>query len=139
VLTPAEAASLLLESLPAESRRHLDSVSVELGTGRITITALLESAAIPRGELGPLAGALRPWERVKAAGPVTVPQPAKALWQVEALTIRGITPPEAASRRLIGKALRGSEDGAVSLVLPRGVVGLHIRPSGVALFREETR
>lgn len=139
VLTPAEAASLLLEGLPAESRRHLDSVSVELGTGRITVTALLESAAIPRDQLGPLAGALRPWERIKAAGPVTVPRPAQAVWQVEALTIRGFTLPEAASRRLIGRALRGADEGAITLTLPRGVAGLHIRPSGVALFREETR
>lgn len=139
ILTPAEAASLLVQSLPAESRRHLDSVSVQLGTGRITVSALLETAAIPKGELGPLAGALRPWERVKAAGPVSVPRPGLAEWQVEALTIRGFTLPQATSKSLISKALRGAEDGVIPLALPRGVTSLHIRPNGVALFREEKR
>ena len=139
VLSPAEAASLLLEGLPPESRRHLDSVSVLLGTGRITVRALLESAAIPRDQLGLLAGALRPWERITAAGPVEEQRAGQAIWQVEALTIRGFTLPEAASRSLIGTALRGADNGAIALALPRGVGGLHIRPSGVALFREEKR
>jgi hypothetical protein len=139
VLSPAEAASLLLEGLPSESRRHLDSVSVLFGTGRITVSAMLESAAIPREQLGPLAGALHPWERITADGPVGVPRPGQAVWQVEALTIRGFTLPEAASRSLIGKALRAADDGSIALTLPRGVAGLHIRPSGVALFREEMR
>lgn len=139
VLSAAEAGALLVDGLPAEARRHLDSVVVTLGPGAVTVRARLETAAIPAGDLGPLAGALDPWEPVTAAGPVTVSRHGEAVWQVRALTLRGITLPEAASRRLIEKALGEADDGAILLALPRGIADLHIRPDGVSLFREETR
>jgi len=139
VLTPAEMASLVQEGLPAEARRHLDSLSVVLAEGRLTVAAKLETAAIPADQLGPLAGALRPWEPVSAGGVVAVRRPGAAEWRVDSVTIRGFTLPEATSRKLIGRALDGAEDGVVAVTLPRGIVAVRIRPNGVALFREETR
>ncbi len=134
VLTPDEAASLFYESLPAGARRRLDSVRVTLETGSIRVTGLLETAAVPREKLGPLAGALKPYERITAEGPVSVRKAGEATWRVEALTLRGITLPEAASRELLGRALAGADDGRVTMALPPGVADLHIRPGGVALF-----
>lgn len=134
VLTPDEAASLFYESLPAGARRRLDSVRVTLGTGSIEVTALLETASVPREKLGPLAGALKPYEQIRAAGPVSVQRAGEATWRVEALTIRGITLPQAASSELLGRALAGAEDGRITMALPSGVADLHIRPGGVALF-----
>jgi len=138
VLSSAEFAALVVDGLPQEARRHLDSVSLRLGDGRVTIAARLETAALPRDQLGPLAGALNPWEPVSATGVVLVTRPGLGEWRVDSLTLRGFTLPAEASRRLLGWALQGSER-AVPLALPRGIAAVHIHPDGAALFREESR
>ena len=139
VLTAPEMASLFMDGLTWEGRRHVDSLSVVLGEGRMTVSARLETAAIPQGQLGPLAGALDPWEHVTARGIVSMTDRGRAEWGVDSLTLRGLTLPEQASRELLGRALAGAARGAVPLALPPGVAGLRIRPDGVALFREESR
>lgn len=136
VLSASEMASIIADGLPSEGRRHLDSVTVVLGEDRVTVSARLETSAIPRDQLGPLAGALQPWERVAAGGRVVVVKPGFAEWRVDSLTLRGFTLPERASRQLIGRTLDGGNDGVVPLSLPRGISGLRVRTSGVALFRE---
>jgi hypothetical protein len=137
VLTAAEMASLVMDGLPRDARRHLDSLTVTLGEGRLTASARLESGAIPREQLGPLAGALDPWELVLASGVVRVTKPGVAEWRVDSLTLRGFTLPEQASGQLLGRALGGSGNGAVSLALPHGIADVRVRPTGVALFRED--
>ncbi len=139
VLTAAETASILLDGLPGDARRHLDSVTVVLGDDRVTLTAKLETSAIPKDQLGPLAGALNPWELIVAGGRVAVTRPGFAEWRVDSLNLRGFTLPAETSAQLIGRALDGAKDGAVRLELPRGISGLRVRSSGVALFREEAR
>jgi hypothetical protein len=137
VLSAAEMASIIVDGLPDEARRHLDSVTVVLGEDRVTVSAKLETSAIPHDQLGPLAGALEPWERVVAGGRVVVIKPGSAEWRVDSLALRGFTLPEQASRRLIGRALDGAKDGAIPLSLPRGISGIRVRTGGVALFRGE--
>lgn len=139
VLSASEMASIIVDGLPSDARRHLDSVTVVLGDDRITVSAKLETSAIPRDQLGPLAGALQPWERVAAGGRVVVTRPGMAEWRVDSLDLRGFILPEQASRQLIGRTLDGAKDGAVPLALPRGISGVRVRSGGVALFREETR
>lgn len=137
VLTANEMAALLVDGLLPDARAHLDSMAVELGEARVTVSARLETAQIPKDALGPLAGAVEPWERVTAAGPVRVVKTGQAEWRVDALTLRGFTLPEEASRRLVERALPGTKDGVVPLTLPKGVAGLRIRRDGVALYRRE--
>lgn len=138
VLSASEMASLVMDGLPREARLHLDSLTVTLGEGRVTIGARLETAALPRDQLGPLAGALNPWERVSASGVVAVTRPGYGEWRVDSLSLRGLTLPVQASRQLLGRALQGA-DGVVPLTLPRGIAAVRVRPDGVALFREESR
>ncbi len=137
VLTAGEMASLLADGLPKEARGRLDSIALVLGEGRLSISARLETAQIPRDALGPFAGALDPWERISAAGPVRVARAGQAEWRVDALTLRGITLPEEASHRLVERALPGADNGVVPVALPAGIAGLRIRPDGVALYRKE--
>lgn len=137
VLTASEMAALVTEGMPREGRERLDSISLSLGDGAVTVSAVLQTAQIPRDELGPLAGALNPWERITASGPVTATKNGMALWRVDALTLRGFTLPEEASHRLVERALPGAKDGAVPLTLPAGVAGLRVRPDGVALYPKE--
>ena len=136
VLTPAEVASLIVEGLPGAARRRLDSIRVRLGDDRITVDARLETAAIPKAALGPLAGALEPWEPVTGSGVVAPKQPGWAEWRVDALTLRGFTLPAPASRDLLGRALPGVRDGALPFALPRGISRIRVRPSGATLYRE---
>lgn len=135
-LTAAEMASVMTSGLPLDISAHLDSLTLALGEGRVTISGRLETAQIPKDVLGPLAGALEPWERITAEGPVTVTRPGEAAWQVEALTLRGFTLPAEASRRLIERGLPGAKGGIIPIAIPSGIGGLRVRPAGVALYRK---
>lgn len=137
LLSAAEMAALIERGLPRAARGRLDSITLVLGRDRVTVSALLETKRIPREVLGPLAGALDPWERISAAGTVEGRGPGRAVWQVDALSLRGFTLPEAASRDLVARALPGAPDGAIPLDLPAGIAALRVRPSGVALYRTE--
>lgn len=137
LLTADEMASLVAAGLPSEARKRLDSLTLALGEERVIVSARLSTRQIPADVLGPLAGALEPWEWVSAGGTVELAGPGQAEWRVDALTLRGFTLPEEASRELVARALPGVRDGAVPLTLPRGVAGLRIRPTGVALYRKE--
>lgn len=137
VLTANEMAALLVDGLPADARARLDSMTIELGEARVTVSARLETAQIPKDALGPLAGAMEPWERVTAGGAVRVVKTGQAEWRVDALTLRGFTLPEETSRRLVEHALPGTKNGVVPLTLPKGVAGLRIRRDGVSLYRRE--
>lgn len=137
LLSSSELASLLLDGLPPEARGQVDSFRVTLGDDRFTLAARLATASLTAAQLGPLAGALNPWEPVSADGTVRVTGPGRAEWRVEGLTLRGIALPAEASRQLIERALPGTHDGAVPLSLPPGIAALRVRPAGVALFREK--
>ena len=136
VLTAPEVASLIVEGLPAAARRRLDSIRVRLGDDRITVDARLETASIPTAALGPLAGALAPWEPVTGSGVVAPTEPGWAEWRVDALTLRGFTLPAPASRDLLGRALPGVRNGALPFALPRGISRIRVRPAGATLYRE---
>jgi hypothetical protein len=139
VLNAAETASLIADGLPRDARARLDSLGVVLGEGRVTVSARLETTHIPPEVLGPLAGALEPWEPVTAAGPVTIASPGTAEWRVDALTLRGFTLPPETSRHITEKSLPGARGGVIPVTLPRGIRDLRVRPGGVALYRGETQ
>ena len=139
VLTAGEMAALLLDGLSPEARSHLDSVTVTLGDGRLSVDARLETSQIPPDQLGPLAGVLRAWETVTVAGDVASSRPGQAEWRIDALTLRGITLAPEASRTLVNRGLPGSERGRVAVTLPKGVARITVRPTGVALFPERAR
>lgn len=136
VLSAREMTSLLVAGLPPEARSRLDSVSVSLGDGRVTVRGRLETTHIPKEELGLLAGALEPWEAVRGSGAVVATGPGRAEWRVDALTLRGFTLPAQASRQLVSRALPGVRDGAIPFTLPAGIGRLRVRPSGVTMYRE---
>lgn len=139
VLSAAEMASLLDEGIPMKARDHLDSLAVSLGEGRLKVDARLETATIPRELLGPLAGALAPWERVAVEGPLVSTAEGRAEWRIDALALRGFTLPAEASRQLVDRGMPGAHDGVVPVTLPRGIVRLRVRPTGVALYRRDAR
>ena len=137
VLTAGEMAAVLVEALPPKVREHLDSLGVILGESRLKVSARLETRLIPPELLGPLAGAVQPWEAVAVEGPLVATGRGRAEWRTETLSLRGFTLPSAASRALLERALPGVHDGVVPLSLPRGIGGLRVRPEGVTLYSAE--
>jgi hypothetical protein len=136
ILSASEAVALIMDAVPPDARRHIDSVALRLTEGKITATARVETSAIPKGALGPFASALDPWERVTASGPVLDREAGWAAWQVNEVTIRGFTLPQSATHSLIAQSLPAVKDGALPFALPKGIYAIRVRPRGVVMYRQ---
>jgi hypothetical protein len=115
-------------------RSQLDSLQVQLLDGSIEVSALLATARLPRELTGPLAVALRPKERVEAAGPLRVVEPRKAEWAVHSFRIRDFPIPRDAVPSLVAKALGDSTRRTVPVRIPAGIREIRIRPTGAILM-----
>jgi len=138
-LRRTEVASLLLAGMPEGNRAYFDSVEVVPGGALLTVHARLQLARISPGRLGPLAGALDPWEWVTLTGPLKIHGAGRGTWQVEALSLRSVQFPAETSRQLVAAALPEADEGTIRVQLPEGVVGMEIRAGGAMLFRKEAR
>ena len=114
-------------------RSQLDSLEVQLLDGSIGVSALLSTARLPRELTGPLAVALRPKERIEAAGPLRVVQPRQAEWAVQSFRIRNFPIPRDAVPKLVSRALGDSSRSTVPIRIPAGIREIRIRPSGATL------
>jgi hypothetical protein len=133
VLTPAEVASMIGVGLDPSVRNQLDSLEVQLLNGSIGVSALLSTARLPRELTGPLAIALRPKERIEAAGPLKVTEPRHAEWAVHSFRIRDFPIPRDAVPKLVARALGDSTRRTVPIRIPAGIREIRIRPSGATL------
>ena len=134
VLTAEEMASLIASGLDPVASKWFDSLEVRLGDRNIDVAASVETSAIPTGSLGPLGGMVGPRERIQAGGQVEIAQPGRALWIVNRLAVGELPLPKDLIPRLLEKALGGDRSSAVPFVVPKGITGIRIRPSGVALY-----
>ena len=114
-------------------RSQLDSLEVQLLDGSIGVSALLSTARLPRELTGPLAVALRPKERIEAAGPLQVVAPRQAEWAVRSFRIRDFPIPRDAVPKLVSRALGDSTRRTVPIRIPAGIREIRIRPSGATL------
>ena len=114
-------------------RSQLDSLEVQLLDGSIGVSALLSTARLPRELTGPLAVALRPKERIEAAGPLRVVEPRQAEWAVHSFRIRNFPIPRDAVPKLVSRALGDSSRSTVPIRILAGIREIRIRPSGATL------
>jgi hypothetical protein len=135
ILTPSEVASMIGVGLDPSVRSQLDSLEVQLLDGSIGVSALLSTARLPRELIGPLAVALRPKERIEAAGPLRVVGPRQAEWAVHSFRIRNFPIPRDAVPKLVSRALGDSSRSTVPIRIPAGIREIRIRPSGATLVR----
>jgi hypothetical protein len=133
ILTPSEVASMIGVGLDPSVRTQLDSLEVQLLDGSIGVSALLSTARLPRELTGPLAVALRPKERIEAAGPLRVVGPRQAEWAVHSFRIRNFPIPRDAVPKLVSRALGDSSRSTVPIRIPAGIREIRIRPSGATL------
>jgi hypothetical protein len=134
VLSASEVASMIGTGLDPSVRSQLDSLQVQLLDGSVEVSALLATARLPRELIGPLAVALRPKERVEAAGPLRVVGPRQAEWAVRSFRIRDFPIPRDAVPSLVSKALGDSTRRTVPIRIPAGIREIRIRPSGATLI-----
>jgi hypothetical protein len=133
ILTPSEVASMIGVGLDPSVRSQLDSLEVQLLDGSIGVSAVLSTARLPRELTGPLAVALRPKERIEAAGPLRVIEPRQAEWAVRSFRIRNFPIPRDAVPKLVSRALGDSSRSTVPIRIPAGIREIRIRPSGATL------
>jgi hypothetical protein len=134
ILTATEVASMIGVGLDPSVRSQLDSLEVQLLDGSIGVSGLLATARLPRELIGPLAVALRPKERVKAAGPIQVVAPRQAEWAVRSFQIRDIPIPRDAVPKLVSRALGDSSRRTVPIRIPAGIREIRVHPSGAILI-----
>ncbi len=134
VLSASEFASLVGNGMDRELRSQLDSLQVELLDGEIQVSARLHTGRLPREVLGPLAGALRPTEPVRAAGPVRVLRPGAGEWRVRSFRIGDIPVPEELIPQLVGRALGDPARTSVPVKVPLGIRAIRVRPGGATLY-----
>jgi hypothetical protein len=134
ILSSSEVASMIGVGLDPSVRSQLDSLEVQLLDGSIGVSALLATARLPRELTGPLAVALRPKERIEAAGPLQVVEPRQAEWAVRSFRIRDFPIPRDAVPKLVSRALGDSSRRTVPIRIPAGIREIRIRPSGATLI-----
>jgi hypothetical protein len=115
-------------------RSQLDSLEVELLEGEIQVRARLRTDRLPREMLGPFAGALRPTEPVRAAGPVRVTRPGAGEWKVRSFRIGDFPIPDDVVPRLVGEALGDPGRESVPVKVPAGIRAIRVRPGAAILY-----
>src|SRR5690606_34503950 len=93
VLDAPEAASLVVAGLDPAVRGRLDSLTVQLGRGRIALSGLIEIGKLPADAVGPMTIVLRDRERVTIGGPLALTRPERAEWAIDELAVRGVPLP----------------------------------------------
>jgi hypothetical protein len=139
VLNPAEVASMIGVGLDPSVRRQLDSMEVKLEEGSVGVSAVLATGRLPKELIGPLAMALRPRERVQAAGPLRVVGPRQAEWAVRSFSIRDFPVPRDAVPRLVSRALGDSARSTVPVRIPAGIREIKIHRTGAVLYGNPRR
>jgi hypothetical protein len=134
VLTASEFASLVGSGMDRELRSQLDSLQIELLEGEIQVSARLRTDRLPREMMGPLSGALRPTEPVRAAGPVRVTRPGAGEWSVRSFRIGDFPVPDEMVPGLVGLAMGDPKRKTVPVKVPAGIRAIRVRPGGATLY-----
>lgn len=134
VLSADELAALVEDALEPAARRVLDSIRVVLYPDRFALEALLRTAGVDHGLLGPLGDVLDPWEPLRAAGPAAVSAPGRVAWRPDELVVRAFPFPRSVVPRVVS-GLLGVRDGVVPIPVPSTVGEVRIRADGVTFIR----
>jgi hypothetical protein len=78
---------------------------------------------------------VREREPVMLAGPLVVDAPGRGRWTLEDLSVRGFPFPRPMVRQLAQRMAGADSTGALPVPLPREVVDIKIRPTGVIVYR----
>ena len=138
VLTPAEAASLVVDALAETRIGTFDSVEVELGDDQVALRGVMDTEWLPRKLLGPLEDMIGDRQPVMLRGPLRFRREGRAGWQVERVKVGDLTLPTAILHRFLEAVLPGARSAGLPVRLPEGVGGLAVRPGALVLYGKPT-
>jgi hypothetical protein len=135
VLTPNEMASLVGAGIDWNVRKMYDSLRVELQEDTLVLHARLDTRALPPGTLGPFAGMFGEHEPLRMAGTVSIGKPGTALYDITAISLRGIEIPGPFVTQLTKQMAGASGGGAVPVKVDPAVTAVRVHPTGVVLYK----
>jgi hypothetical protein len=138
VLGAAEFEVLIAEELARQGPRMVDSVSLELGEGRVAVRGQVDASRLPPGSLGPLADWIKGRQSVEASGPLNLLRVGTVEWRVDQVRIRGLPLPAALRERLLGLVLPGS-NGSLRFPVDRWISGVRVSRGHAVLYGRSER
>lgn len=139
VLTPNEMASLIGAGIDWNVRKTYDSLRVELQEDTLVLHARLDTRALPPGTLGPFAGMFGEHEPLRMAGTVTIGKPGTALYDITAISLRGIEIPGPFVKQITKQMAGASPSGAVPVKVDPAVTSVKVHTTGVVLYKRRSR
>lgn len=133
-LTADEMASLVEAGLEPSARRAVDSVSIRLDPGRLTLRGFLVTAALGAEVFGPLASMFQPLEPLWVSGPAHATAPGVIAWEPDSFIVRNLTFPQGMIPMLV-KRLTGASNGAIPIAVPPTVTRITIDAGAVTFSR----
>jgi hypothetical protein len=133
-VTAEEMAALVMDGLHPAARAALDSLSVTLAPGRLTLDALVRTDRLGVAVLGPLSGVVNEREPLRMAGSADVGQPGEVLWRPDEFRVRGVQFPASLVPRVVD-ALTGGHGGTVPIPVPPTTGRMEINGDGVTFYR----
>lgn len=135
VLTPNEMAALIGGGMDWAVRKSFDSLRVELLDGSFAVHARLDTRAVPKEALGPIAGILERREPLRIAGPLAIERSGTARWTLQEISVRGFPFPAPAVKQVARRIAGADGNGAVAVKVAPGIADVAIHPTGVVLYR----
>jgi hypothetical protein len=139
VLTPNEVASLIGSGIDWTVRKTFDSLRVELLEGSLAVHARLDTRALPRDALGPLAAVVQPREPLRLGGTLTVDRPGTARFTIREISLRGVAFPAPAVKSIARQVAGADAGGGIPMVVDRAIADVAIHPTGMVLYRRAQR
>ena len=139
VLTPNEMASLIGAGIDYRVRKTYDSLRVELQEDKLILHARLDTRALPPGTLGPFAGMFGDHEPLRMAGTVSVVRPGTALYDINEISLRGVSVPGPFIEQITKQMAGASPDGGVPVNIDPSVTDVKVHTTGVVLYKRKAR
>ncbi|MSR05792.1 MAG: hypothetical protein EXR93_01790 [Gemmatimonadetes bacterium] len=133
-LSANEMASLVEAGLEPDARRAIDSVSIRLDPGRLSLQGFLVTSALGTDVFGPLAAMFNPLEPLWVSGPAHATSPGVVAWEPDTFMVRNMSLPQSAIPMLV-KRLTGALNGAIPIAVPPTVSRITIDAGTVTFSR----
>jgi hypothetical protein len=135
-LSAGQLAALIDDLLSRAGRRVFDSVQVALGNDEVRVKGSLDVREVPRNLLGPLRGAIGPFEPLAVGGPLAVDSAGRVRWRITSLSIRDFPFPRSTLPALVRQLrIPDATDGSVPIPDAGTVGDVRVAPAGVRLYR----
>jgi hypothetical protein len=135
LLSPDELAALVAAGARFLPAGVLDSISVEPGDRTIRVRTLVRTARLPQRVFDLIPVTPDSLEEVIATGTLTPVRSGVAELALTRVLVRGLPVPSQMVSRMIGRLTGRVDDGRLEILMPEGISGFRVRPSGVTIYR----